>query len=334
MTFGEEWGWGASKEETLKMLEAFAEAGGNFIDTANKYTEGTSEEYTGEFVAADREHFVVATKYTLSMRPEDPNASGNHRKNLVQALDASLRRLATDYVDLYWVHAPDFLTPIDEIMRALDDVVRAGKVLYVGISDPYAWYAARANTMAELRGWTPFVGLQIQYSLLERSPERELLPMAEELDVGVTPWGILGGGVLSGKYGGGSGSEHPKDGRISVTGATDAHLTECNLHIADEVMRIAEEVDRTPSQVAINWVRQQPRGVIIPILGARKPSQLRDNLACLEFELSEKQLQRLDEVSQVELGFPLDYYEDVKEYVYGTTLPSIDNHRRRSWGPR
>jgi aryl-alcohol dehydrogenase-like predicted oxidoreductase len=268
------------------------------------------------------------------MRPEDPNASGNHRKNLVQALDASLRRLKTDYIDLYWVHAPDFLTPIDEIMRALDDAVRAGKVLYVGISDPPAWYAARANTLAELKGWTPFVGLQIRYSLLERTPERELLPMAESMDIAVTPWGLLGSGVLTGKYGGTGGGEHPKDGRISVTEEAESHLTERNLHIADEVMRIAKQVDKTPSQVAINWVRQQPRGVIIPILGAKKLSQLRDNLACLESELGEEHLQRLDEVSRVELGFPLDFLDDVRQYVYGETLPSIDNHRRRSWEPR
>lgn len=334
MTFGEEWGWGASKEETFKVLEAFAEAGGNFIDTANKYTEGTSEEYTGEFVAADREHFVVATKYTLSMRPEDPNASGNHRKNLVQALEASLRRLRTDYIDLYWVHAPDFLTPIEEIMRALDDLVRAGKVLYVGISDPPAWYAARANTMAELKGWTPFVGLQIKYSLLERTPERELLPMAESLDIAVTPWGVLGGGVLTGKYGGLGQAREAKDGRLTITEARDAHLTERNLRIADEVLEVAKQTDRTPSQIAINWLRQQPRGVIIPILGAKTLSQLRDNLACLDFEVSPEHLRRLDEASRVEMGFPLEFLDDVREYVYGTTLPSIDNHRRRSWEPR
>src|SRR3989304_5844190 len=176
MTFGDEWGWGASKEESRRMFEVFAEAGGNFIDTANYYTNGTGERFVGEFVASERERFVIATKYTLNMRPDDPNGGGNHRKNLVQSLEASLARLRTDYIDLYWV--------------------RAGKALYVGISDPPAWVVARANTFADWKGWTPFVGLQIPYSLIERTPERDLLPMAEALDLAVPPWGTLGGGVL------------------------------------------------------------------------------------------------------------------------------------------
>ncbi|MFC1662135.1 aldo/keto reductase, partial [Gemmatimonadota bacterium] len=159
MTFGEEWGWGASKKESQRIFDAYATAGGNFVDTANRYTEGTSERFVGEFVAADRGHFVVATKYTLFNREGDPNAAGNHRKNMVQSLEASLRRLKTDYIDLLWVHAWDFMTPVDEVMRGLDDLVRAGKVLYVGISDTPAWIVSQANTLADLRGWTPFVAL-------------------------------------------------------------------------------------------------------------------------------------------------------------------------------
>ena len=205
MTFGEEWGWGASKEECHKMFDAYAHAGGNFIDTANRYTEGTAERIIGELIAADRAHFVLASKYTLKMRNGDPNYCGNHRKNMVQSLEASLKRLHTDYLDLFWVHAWDFLTPVEEVMRGLDDLVRAGKVLYIGISDTPAWVIAQANTMAELRGWTSFVGMQAQYSLIERTPERELLPMARALDIGVLPWGILGAGVLSGKYNRGRG---------------------------------------------------------------------------------------------------------------------------------
>nr|HMQ54595.1 aldo/keto reductase [Anaerolineae bacterium] len=200
MTFGEEWGWGASKEESKKIFDAYAEAGGNFVDTANRYTEGTSEKFVGDFIAADREHFVVATKYTLFMRRDDPNFSGNHRKNMVQALEASLKRLKTDYVDLYWVHAWDYTTPVEEVMRGLDDLVRSGKVLYIGISDTPAWIVSQANTMADLRGWSRFVGLQLRYSLIDRTVERELLPMARALDLGVTPWSVLGSGVLTGKY--------------------------------------------------------------------------------------------------------------------------------------
>ena len=200
MTFGEEWGWGASKDECRKIFNAYVDAGGNFIDTANKYTEGTSEKYIGEFIASDRDRFVLATKYTSNTRRGDPNAGGNHRKSMVQSLEASLQRLNTDYVDLYWVHAWDQTTPVEEMMRALDDMIKAGKILYAGISDAPAWVVSQANTLANLRGWTEFTGLQIEYSLIERTPERELLPMASALDIGVTAWSPLGNGLLTGKY--------------------------------------------------------------------------------------------------------------------------------------
>ena len=197
MSFGTEWNWGADHAESKRMFDAYAGAGGNFLDTANRYTEGTSERWVGEFIAADRDHFVLATKYSLKMRDGDPNSGGNHRKNLHQALKASLERLATDYVDLLWVHAWDGgMTGVDELMRALDDVVRQGRVLYVGISDAPAWVVSMANTLADLRGWSPFVALQIQYSLVERAAERDLLPMARALDLAVTPWAVLGRGLL------------------------------------------------------------------------------------------------------------------------------------------
>ena len=199
MTFGETWGWGASKKVSQQLFDTYAEAGGNFIDTANRYTDGTAEEYVGDFIAADRDHFVVATKYTLFDREGDPNFSGNHRKNMVRSLEASLRRLKTDYVDLFYVHAWDFTTPVEEVMRSLDDLVRAGKVLYVAISDTPAWIVAQANTLADLRGWSPFVGLQLRYSLIDRAAERDLLPMARALDLGVLAWSVLGAGVLTGK---------------------------------------------------------------------------------------------------------------------------------------
>ena len=322
MTFGEDWGWRASKEESRKVFEVFAEAGGNLIDTANKYTNGTSEKYVGEFVASERDRFVLATKYTLSTPQGDPNASGNHRKNLVQALDASLKRLSTDYVDVYWVHAWDFLTHVEEVMRALDDAVRTGKVLYVGISDAPAWVVSQANTLAELRGWTPFIGLQAQYSLIERTPERDLLPMARAFDMGVLAWSPLSGGVLTGKYDRSRQTDTSDAARLSEGSPS---LNEKNLSIAEELHRIAKEIGRSPSQVALNWVRHQ-KGVTIPIIGARKTSQIEDNLACLELELTREQLQRLDEVSKVELGFPYDFLtsESIRDLVYGGTFPASD----------
>jgi aryl-alcohol dehydrogenase-like predicted oxidoreductase len=323
MTFGEEWGWGATKDESRAMFDAYVEAGGNFIDTANRYTEGTSERWVGEFVSSDREHFVVATKYTLFMRRDDPNFSGNHRKNMVQSLEASLKRLKMDYVDLYWVHAWDFMTPVEEVMRALDDLVRAGKVLYVGVSDTPAWVVSRANTVAELRGWTPFVGLQIRYSLIDRTAEADLLPMARELDLAVTPWSILGAGVLSGKY---NREKPPEEGRAKEGAATIAR----NLKIAQTVIDVAEVVGCSPAQVAISWVRHQP-GVVIPLIGARNLGQLKDNLGALEVELEDRHLARLNASSQIDLGFPHNFLseERVQELVYGGTYEDIDDHRAR-----
>ena len=322
MTFGEEWGWGASKEECHKMFDAYAHAGGNFIDTANRYTEGTAERITGELIAADRAHFVLASKYTLKMRNGDPNYCGNHRKNMVQSLEASLKRLHTDYLDLFWVHAWDFLTPVEEVMRGLDDLVRAGKVLYIGISDTPAWVIAQANTMAELRGWTSFVGMQAQYSLIERTPERELLPMARALDIGVLPWGILGAGVLSGKYNRGAGA----GGRASRWD----WISPRSLQIAEAVLQVAGEATATPSQVAIAWVRRQP-GVIIPILGARSLAQLQDNLGALQLTLSFAQIARLDDISRIELGFPHDFLAaaETRDLVSGGTYEQIDDQRRK-----
>jgi len=328
MTFGEEWGWGASKEESRRVYDAFREAGGNFIDTANKYTEGTSETYLGEFMASEREAVVLATKYTLSMDPGDPNASGNHRKNLVQSVEASLKRLNTDYIDLLWVHAWDFLTPLEEIMRALDDLVRVGKVLYVGVSDAPAWEVSRANTLAELRGWSPFVGLQIQYSLVERTPERELLPMARALDIGVTAWSPLGGGVLSGKYNAEESDAKRYDGGSPFS---DYFLSRRNLAIAATVQKTARELGKTPSQVALRWLLDRPTGgIMIPIVGARTLDHLTDNLGCLDFSLPAEQRETLDRASAIEPGFPHDFLElePVRAFVYGDTLAQIDNHRK------
>src|ERR1700686_3090467 len=212
MTFGDDWGWGTAKDEARKVYGAFRDAGGNFIDTANIYTNGTSESFLGDFMEGHRPSVVLATKYTNAFPGTDPNAAGNQRKNMMQAVEASLKRLKTDYIDLYWVHIWDQITPVEEVMRGLDDLVRAGKVLYTGISDAPAWWIAQANTLAQLRGWSPFVGLQIEYSLIERSVERELIPMAKALNLGLTAWSPLSGGVLTGKYHG-HGSSEP--GRMS-----------------------------------------------------------------------------------------------------------------------
>jgi len=322
MTFGEEWGWGASEPESRRMFDAYAEAGGNFLDTANRYTEGTSERYLGDFIAADRDHWVVATKYTLWTRRDDPNFSGNHRKNMIQACEASLERLGSDYIDLYWVHAWDFTTPIEEVMRGLDDLVSAGKVLYVGISDTPAWIVSRANTIADFRGWSPFVGLQIRYSLIDRTAEADLLPMARALDLAVTPWSVLGAGVLTGKY---SRGNEPADGRAKAGAAT----RERNLEIAESVVSIAEEIGCTPSQVAIAWVRQQDAQVI-PLIGARNLPQLTDNLGALDIRLTDDQLATLDEVSRVDLGFPHNFMTDpnILDIVSGGSWERLDNHRR------
>jgi aryl-alcohol dehydrogenase-like predicted oxidoreductase len=320
MTFGEEWGWGASKDESRKQFDLFVERGGNFIDTANRYTEGTSERFVGEFVGSKREEFVIATKYTLYQRKGDPNSAGNHRKNLVQSLEASLKRLHMDYIDLYWLHAWDYLTPVEEVMRALDDQVRAGKILYVGISDTPAWIVSQANMLAELRGWTPFIGLQIEYSLIQRTVERELLPMAKALGLTVTPWGAIGGGMLTGKYN--PKLVDPKAPKRMAEGAS--RLTERNFAIADEVLKIAGEIGKKPSQVALNWVRQRDRQ-ILPIIGARTTAQLADNLDCVNFELTPEQIERLDKISAIELGFPHDFLTQppIQDLIYAGAQGSI-----------
>ena len=320
MTFGTEWGWGADKDESRKVFDLYVERGGNFIDTANFYTGGTSEEYLGEFMADRRDQFVLATKYTLNMRPGDPNAGGNHRKSLRQSLEGSLRRLKTDHIDLLWVHAWEAITPVEEVMRALDDAVRSGKVLYAGVSNPPAWVAARANTLAELRGWTRFIGLQVQYSLVQRDVERELSPMAVDLDIGMTPWSPLGGGLLTGKYSrldAGSGEDLDQSLRKEMNAG---RLTEQNARIVSELDAVAGEVGRSQAQVALNWLLQKP-GVTSVILGARTAAQLEDNLGCLKFTLSTSQMERLDEVSHTPLGYPHEFLasDSVTKYVFGGT---------------
>ena len=325
MTFGEDWGWGAPKATCARVLDLFAEAGGNFVDTANNYTGGTAEAIVGELLAGRREEFVVASKYTLQTRSGDQNAVGNQRKNLVQALETSLRRLRSDYVDLYFVHARDTFTPVEEVMRALDDQVRAGKVLYVAVSDWPAWEIARATTMAELRGWTPFAGLELPYSLLERTPERELLPMAQVMDLAVAAFSPLSHGLLTGKY------LPDAEGGPATTGRAAGRargMDERAERVVREVVAVAREVGATPSQVALAWVRSRP-GVVIPIVGVTTEEQMRDNLGCLDVELRPEQVARLDDVSAIDLGFAYGFLRQdfIKRLVYGDAYDLVDDRR-------
>jgi aryl-alcohol dehydrogenase-like predicted oxidoreductase len=325
MTFGEEWGWGSSQEESRSIYDAFLEAGGNFIDTANVYTNGTSESLLGQFMKGHRERIVLATKYTNAAPGTDPNAAGNHRKSMVQALEASLKRLKTDRIDLYWLHIWDQITPIEEVMRAFDDLVRQGKILYAGASDMPAWVAAKANTLADLRGWTPFVGLQIEYSLIERTPERELLPMAANLGLGVTAWSPLAGGVLTGKQLDRGGT---KDSRQSDPGMKQFMAAYARKEaVAREVVAVARETGHSPAQIALAWIRQRAAPVI-PIIGARKLAQVKDNLACVDIRLDPALVERLDAVSRIDMGFPYDFYatEMVRNFASGAMADRIDVH--------
>ncbi len=303
MTFGENWGWGSPKEESRKIYDAFREAGGNFIDTANIYTAGTSETFLGDFMEGHRQEIVLATKYTNAAPGRDPNAAGNHRKSMMQAVEASLRRLRTDYIDLYLLHIWDRMTPIEEVMRAFDDLVRQGKIVYAGISDMPAWLVARGNTLADLRGWSPAINLQIEYSLMQRTVERELLPMARALGLGVTAWSPLAGGLLTGKYTGGLAAAG--QARFTTPGMEPrAAMDDRKKAVASAVDLVAKEIGRSPAQVAIAWLFEQR---VFPIIGARRMAQLQDNLAAAEVSLTPQQLQVLDEASKVEMGFPHDF---------------------------
>ena len=327
MTFDDDLAWGASKEISRQIYTAFLEAGGNFIDT---HTYGPTEDYLGEFMTGDRDRVVIATKYAATLAPDDVNASGAHRKSLVRSVESSLRRLRTDYIDLLWLHAWDPLTPPDELLRAGDDLIRAGKVLYLGVANAPAWVVAQANTLADVHGWTPFIALQVEYSLVERDVDRELLPMARNLDIAVTAWTPLASGWLTGKYR----ASPPASG---ANGAPARRLddpmmarflqrTERNAAIADEVCAIAEEIGCEPAHVALNWLRR--RGAI-PIFGARSVEQVKENVNCFGFDLSDQQDQRLTAVSRIKLGYPHDFLASgiVRKLMYGQHGDGIDSHR-------
>lgn len=317
MTFGDDWGWGAAKDESRKIFDAFGEAGGNFIDTANNYTNGTSEKFVGEFIASDRDHFVVATKYTLSERPSDPNFGGNHRKNLRRSVEGSLQRLGTDHIDLLYLHMWDFATPVEEILQSVHHLVASGKILYFAFSDTPAWVVSYAIAKAVDYGWSRPVALQIPYSLLDRSVERAELPMARAHDLAILPWGMLEGGALSGKYS--QPSDEPR---------RESDVGERELKAGDAVAKVAREVGHSPAQVAINWIRQQ-EGNVIPILGCRTLAQIQDNLGCLDFRLSDEHLAALSGIADFKMGFPNSFLhgDHVRGLIFGKTFAQIDNHR-------
>ncbi len=310
MTFGTDWGWGADEAEARRMFDLYLDRGGNFIDTANQYTSGTSERLVGAFAQGRRDRIVIATKYTLAARADDPNSGGNHRRSMVRSVEDSLRRLDTDYIDLLYLHAWDFTTPVEEVLRGMDDLVRAGKVVYAGISDTPAWQVARMQAIADLRGWSPLIALQIPYNLIERTVERELIPMAREMGLGVIPWSPLASGVLAGKYTAadldhGGGTAEAVGTRKNVA-AANGGLTAQGLAIAEVVKAVAAETGHTPSQVALAWTLLNP-AVTSPIVGARTAGQLQDNLGALDVVLSSEQRARLDAAGPVELGFPHDF---------------------------
>lgn len=318
MTFGTEWGFGCDERESVRILDAYIDRGGNFIDTANTYTKGHSEKIIGDHVGAEprkRDRLVIATKFLSNMYPGDPNGGGAQRKSVMEACEQSLRRLRTDYIDLYWMHFWDKRTPIDETMRALDDLVRAGKVRYIGFSDTPAWKCAQAQCLADFRGWTPVVALQIEYSLLERTVEGDLIPMARETGMGVTPWSPLKGGILTGKY---TRDNTPKPGEGRY-GKDSRHLNERTFRIVDALIAAGQQLGVTPAQVALAWVQGRP-GVDSTIIGARTIEQLDDNLAALDVTLSEKQIEQLDELSAPALPFPHEFLKMVEQNILGGTI--------------
>jgi len=322
MTFGTDWGFGVGPEESYALIDAYLDRGGNFIDTANIYTKGHSEKIIGDHLGHDpakRDRLVIATKFMGNMYPGDPNGGGAGRKAIFNACEQSLRRLRTDHIDLYWAHFWDRHTPIDEMMRALDDLVRAGKVRYVGLSDHPAWVCAIAQHEAIFRNWTPAIALQIEYSLLERTVEGELMPMAQDLGLGVTPWSPLKGGILTGKY---TRDDIPPEGERRYD-EHSKHLTERTFRIVDELGAIGQEIDAAPAQVALAWV-QGRSGVASTIIGARKMSQLVSNMEAIDVTLTDEHVRRLDELSEPQLPFPHDFLEMAKTTIQsGTTVNGV-----------
>jgi aryl-alcohol dehydrogenase-like predicted oxidoreductase len=326
MTFGEDWGWGANPETSEAILAEYLDRGGNIVDTANVYTNGHAEKIIGDFFAArpgQRERVVLSTKFFGNLHPGDPNGGGSSRKALIAQLNESLRRLQTDYVDLYWLHNWDRRAPIEETLRALDDLVTSGKVRYVGLSDVPAWVAAQAQTIGQFRGWVPVTALQLEYSLLERTPEGELLPMAEALGIGVLPWSPLRGGHLSGKYA--RNNDAPVDSRRSRF----AQPNERDWEVIEAVARVAADLGTGSAEVALAWVRSRP-AVSSTLIGARTIEQLRSNLASLEITLAPELLVALDESSTPSLDFPAAITSEISP-IFGFGGATIDGVELPVW---
>lgn len=351
-TFGTNWGpLGSDFAESQRIFNAFTEAGGNFIDTSNRYQESQSEQFLGELIHPDRDRYVLATKYSLFdglSDGADPNGCGNHRKNLFRSVEGSLQRLKTDYIDLLWIHIEDFTTPIDEILRALNDLIAQGKVLYAGASNFPAWWLARANTIAEFQGWHPFIATQLEWSLVERSSEPEFMPLSAELDIGLVSWSALAGGMTTGKY------NRPADPnelyRLKDHVDPEQNLfwsaaTKRNLAIMEEVVKITAEIGRPCAQVSLRWLMQQPV-VNIPVFSARTLAQAKEDLGACEFELTPEQMAKLDQASlpalnsvlpevgaypypMLEYGSPAlpNFYS--RALLFGQVEYKILNHRRK-----
>jgi aryl-alcohol dehydrogenase-like predicted oxidoreductase len=307
MTFGTAWGFGTDEESSRDIYRAYRDAGGNFIDTANNYTEGAAEEIVGRLVAGERDSLVLATKFTLPTVRGDRNSGGGHRKSLRRSLEASLRRFGTDHVDVLWVHAWDRATPVDETLRALDDAVAAGQVLAIGVSNTPAWMIARSQTIAELRGWAQYCGIQVEYSLARRDPERELIPMADQLGLAVTAWSPLAMGLLSGKFTPGSSAADDTKRGIGARGMSDRDRA-----IVDATATVADELGTTSARVALAWLLRRR---VIPVLGARTLAQVQDNLGAADLSLSVQALARLDDASAIRLGYPHDFLEERRDVL-------------------
>jgi aryl-alcohol dehydrogenase-like predicted oxidoreductase len=351
-TFGTNWGpLGSDQEESRKILDVFLDDGGNFLDTSNRYQEGQSEEFLGEFIHPNRDRLVIGTKYSLVggfQAGTDPNGCGNHRKNMFRSVEGSLKRLKTDYIDLLWIHIWDYTTPMEEILRALDDLVRQGKVLYVGASNFPAWWMARADLMASFHGWSPFIATQLEYSIVERSCEPEFLPMAKELDIGLVCWSALAGGMVTGKYNRGSlAPNQPHRLLEHVDPAQNAFwhpATKRNLAIMDEVIKVADQIGRSPVQVSLRWLMQQ-EVVSIPVFSARTVEQVKEDMGACDFELTPDQMQKLHQASlpainsvmpevgpypypMLEYGSPAlpNFYS--RALLYGNTENMLINHHK------
>jgi aryl-alcohol dehydrogenase-like predicted oxidoreductase len=320
MTFGTQWGWGSEESTARTIFDRYLEAGGNFVDTADGYTNGQSEEMVGKFIGERglRDQVVLATKFTFNALQGNPNTGGNGRKNIYRALDASLRRLKTDFIDLYWLHAWDTVTPVEEVVSTLNDLVRNGKIRHYGFSDTPAWYLTRARTLAEKEGKEPLVALQLEYSLIERNIEREHIPAAQELGMTLCPWSPLAGGFLSGKYKR-EGDSGAGEGRLEVQKGNPIfnRFKDRNWKVLDALLAVAKELGRKPAQVALNWVATQP-GITSTIIGATKTEQLADNLAAIEFTIPAELRRRLDEASALEPVHPYVFFEGpIQTMIHG-----------------